>query len=237
MIMLDRWKELAADSRMDNPRLRLASHWHPRCAGISSIAWTGCPADRECPAGLRSGSDLCVPHRRQACLLECSQSSPHQTSSFPQAGSGGPAEEELVGDLMSEEPQDTVVHLGSKDRFALMRLSLRSSVRGISRPGCLRRPSLLDVPRGEAEAGEATLETTTFEYGLNLPVPINDLEITEAGIGATLSFLRVFHHTFVPWEAVVHILRPPREIVPPVSPSRGIVPSFRSSPERESVNG
>lgn len=45
-------------------------------------------------------------------------------------------------------------------------------------------------------------QCTVFEYGLNLPIPINDLELTDSGISATLSFSRTFHHTFVPWEAV-----------------------------------
>ena len=74
---------------------------------------------------------------------------------------------------------------------------------------------LLVVPEG-VRPGER--ETTIFEYGLNLPVPIYDLEIMEAGIGATLSFARVPRHTFVPWEAVVGILLPPQESVPPASP-------------------
>jgi hypothetical protein len=41
-----------------------------------------------------------------------------------------------------------------------------------------------------------------FEYGLNLPMPIVDLEITSRGISATLSFSRTPRRTFVPWDAV-----------------------------------
>jgi hypothetical protein len=48
-------------------------------------------------------------------------------------------------------------------------------------------------------------QTTTFEYGLNLPVPIPDLEITDEGIRATLSFNRMPRRTFVPWEAVIQV--------------------------------
>ena len=44
-----------------------------------------------------------------------------------------------------------------------------------------------------------------FEYGLDLPIPIPDLKITDAGIEATLSFSREPHSTFVPWDAVVKI--------------------------------
>ena len=50
-----------------------------------------------------------------------------------------------------------------------------------------------------------------FEYGLDFPVPIPDLKITDAGIEATLSFSREPHPTFVPWEAVVRIGRKPVE--------------------------
>jgi stringent starvation protein B len=35
-----------------------------------------------------------------------------------------------------------------------------------------------------------------------MPIPISDLEVTEAGISATLSFSRVSHRTYVPWHAV-----------------------------------
>jgi hypothetical protein len=42
-----------------------------------------------------------------------------------------------------------------------------------------------------------------LEYGLEMAVPISDLTITDAGVTATLSFLRSPYATFVPWEAVV----------------------------------
>jgi hypothetical protein len=35
-----------------------------------------------------------------------------------------------------------------------------------------------------------------------MPVPIPDLEVTDAGVSATLSFSRVPHRTYVPWSAV-----------------------------------
>jgi stringent starvation protein B len=41
-----------------------------------------------------------------------------------------------------------------------------------------------------------------LQYGRNMPIPITDLEVTEAGISATLSFSRVSHRTYVPWHAV-----------------------------------
>ena len=47
--------------------------------------------------------------------------------------------------------------------------------------------------------------TATFEYGLDLPVQIPDLKITDEGIGATLSFGRMPRATFVPWEAVIQV--------------------------------
>ena len=35
-----------------------------------------------------------------------------------------------------------------------------------------------------------------------MPIPIADLEVTEAGVSATLSFSRVSRRTYVPWNAV-----------------------------------
>jgi hypothetical protein len=44
---------------------------------------------------------------------------------------------------------------------------------------------------------------TAFEYGLDMPIQIPDLKVTDEGISATLSFNRTPCPTFVPWEAVV----------------------------------
>ena len=41
-----------------------------------------------------------------------------------------------------------------------------------------------------------------LQYGRNMPIPIADLEVTDAGVSATLSFSRVSHRTYVPWHAV-----------------------------------
>ena len=41
-----------------------------------------------------------------------------------------------------------------------------------------------------------------LQYGRNMPIPITDLEVTEAGVSATLSFSRISHRTYVPWHAV-----------------------------------
>jgi len=41
-----------------------------------------------------------------------------------------------------------------------------------------------------------------LQYGRNMPIPITDLEVTEAGVSATLSFSRVSRRTYVPWGAV-----------------------------------
>lgn len=43
----------------------------------------------------------------------------------------------------------------------------------------------------------------TLEYGHDMPNPIPDLEITDAGVAATLSFHQIPVKTFVPWAAVV----------------------------------
>jgi len=43
-----------------------------------------------------------------------------------------------------------------------------------------------------------------LEYGLDMPKPIDDLEIDDTGIHATLSFGGLgWHKTFVPWDAVL----------------------------------
>lgn len=41
-----------------------------------------------------------------------------------------------------------------------------------------------------------------LQYGRNMPIPIDTLEVTDAGVSATLSFSRVPHRTYVPWSAV-----------------------------------
>jgi stringent starvation protein B len=41
-----------------------------------------------------------------------------------------------------------------------------------------------------------------LQYGRNMPIPIADLEVTDAGVSATLSFSRVPHRTYIPWHAV-----------------------------------
>ena len=41
-----------------------------------------------------------------------------------------------------------------------------------------------------------------LQYGRGMPISIPDLEVTAAGVSATLSFSRVPHRTYVPWSAV-----------------------------------
>lgn len=41
-----------------------------------------------------------------------------------------------------------------------------------------------------------------LQYGLNMPVPVEDLEVTEAGVKATLSFSRQPYQTLIPWSAI-----------------------------------
>lgn len=41
-----------------------------------------------------------------------------------------------------------------------------------------------------------------LQYGRSMPIPIEDLDVTEAGVSASLSFSRVPHRTYVPWHAV-----------------------------------
>jgi stringent starvation protein B len=44
-----------------------------------------------------------------------------------------------------------------------------------------------------------------LQYGRNMPIPIVDLEVTDAGLSGTLSFSRIPHRTYVPWSAVYAI--------------------------------
>lgn len=59
-----------------------------------------------------------------------------------------------------------------------------------------RRPgvSVPDHLRNEARL--------VLQYGLNMPVPVEDLEVTEGGVKATLSFARQPHKTLIPWTAI-----------------------------------
>ncbi len=59
-----------------------------------------------------------------------------------------------------------------------------------------RRPGVV-VP--ESFATEPHL---VLQYGRNMPVAIPDLDITDEGVDATLSFSRVPCHTHIPWSAV-----------------------------------
>lgn len=55
----------------------------------------------------------------------------------------------------------------------------------------------VSVPLGYGEQALLVLR-----IGLEMPIPIPDLEIDDDGIRATLSFDRTPHAVFVPWEAV-----------------------------------
>jgi len=104
---------------------------------------------------------------------------------------------------MAEDPRS------QKDMFGLMKAALEDllSHEPVVRVVFIDHPSL-DVPKSVRPKER---ETTIFEYGLNLPVPIDDLAIADDGIRATLSFSRCPHPTFVPWAAVVGILLPFQE--------------------------
>ena len=49
-----------------------------------------------------------------------------------------------------------------------------------------------------------------LDYGYSMPIPIPDLELTDEGVSATLSFDRSRLATFVPWSAVVGAMQPGR---------------------------
>jgi stringent starvation protein B len=48
----------------------------------------------------------------------------------------------------------------------------------------------------------ATEPHLVLQYGRNMPIPIPDLEVTDEGVSATLSFSRAPHRPHVPWSAV-----------------------------------
>jgi stringent starvation protein B len=48
----------------------------------------------------------------------------------------------------------------------------------------------------------ATEPHLVLQYGRNMPIPIPDLEVTDEGVSATLSFSRAPHRTHVPWSSV-----------------------------------
>lgn len=52
---------------------------------------------------------------------------------------------------------------------------------------------------------EGNERSVIFEYGLDMPISIPDLKVTDKGIEATLSIQRTPYLTFVPWEAVIDL--------------------------------
>ena len=66
--------------------------------------------------------------------------------------------------------------------------------------------TVLFDPRAHTETSiPSHLKSESFvalQYGYNMPVPIRDLDISDQGISATLSFGTGPHWTFVPWDAV-----------------------------------
>jgi stringent starvation protein B len=57
-------------------------------------------------------------------------------------------------------------------------------------------------PGVEVPTALATNPHLVLQYGHNMPLPIPDLMVTDAGIRATLSFARAPFATMVPWSAV-----------------------------------
>ena len=123
---------------------------------------------------------------------------------------------------MEDEPRS------QKDMFRLMRAALEKLLSEVS----LVRVIFINHPSLVAPEGVKPMKggTATFEYGLDLPVPIDDLEITDIGIRATLSFSRAPRPTFVPWAAVVGIILPLQEPAPPVSRKQGKRPKLSLVP-------
>jgi len=74
-----------------------------------------------------------------------------------------------------------------------------------------------------------------LQYGLNMPVPIVDLEITGEGIRATLSFNRTPHNTFVPWQAV-YVIMPTDSGKPAILFAEDVPPELRATLTAEAAD-
>jgi hypothetical protein len=97
----------------------------------------------------------------------------------------------------SGSPTDAEVGAKNKERFEQALADFYSIHLAVSYHPEVVLPEHLKTP-----AWKAGTEYVHLEYGLDMPVPIVDMEITEKGIKATLSFARVPFTTFVPWDAV-----------------------------------
>jgi len=67
--------------------------------------------------------------------------------------------------------------------------------------------AVLVAAHKEVVVADTVAMPCVLHYGLNMPVPIPNFQITDQGIVAILSFNRTPWETFVPWEAVVAIER------------------------------
>lgn len=50
------------------------------------------------------------------------------------------------------------------------------------------------------------LSALTIVFGLDLPVPLDDMQVDRNGIAVTLSFERRPHHCVIPWDAVWYLV-------------------------------
>ncbi len=71
------------------------------------------------------------------------------------------------------------------EEFSIVQLRFKGQMPGLNVPKNLRNEDHCMV-----------------EIGLNMPIPIPDLELVERGVFATLSFSRNAFRCFIPWEAV-----------------------------------
>ena len=63
-----------------------------------------------------------------------------------------------------------------------------------------------------------------LEYGLDAPVPIDDLEVDDKGVSATLMFGEESHKTYVPWDAVFGFVTKDKRIKKKERPKLCLVP-------------
>jgi hypothetical protein len=74
-----------------------------------------------------------------------------------------------------------------------------------------------------------------FDYGLDMPKPIDDLDVSDGGIRATLSIANELYDTFVPWEAIIHIAMKDNSFVAswlPKEDGKHDVPRVRPEPAK-----
>jgi hypothetical protein len=145
--------------------------------------------------------------------------------------------------VASWPPKDDGKHDVTKEETAMKRLifdeclSLNTlmvifepDAPGVEIPVSVKKPMLDEEGRS---TGKHAL--VIFDYGLDMPKPIDDLDVSDEGIRATLSINNEPHATFVPWDSIVHIAMKDNSFVaswPPKDDGKHDVPRVRLEPAK-----